>query len=106
MLTLQEIQDHVEENGFGVSHPNDELGFSAGICHALSVEPDRWMPFLEAALKQVQEEDYGGFYEWYEEPTPGREYFICKSPFGSDIHTGIIAHRENGRLVLYFQFER
>lgn len=106
-MTLAEIEKYVIENGFGTEkREKDFFYWSAGVRYAYDSDPELWRPYIDAALEQVNNEDYGGFYEWDEEPTPGREYYLCKSPYGNDIDTGIVIHKENGLLIMYFQFER
>jgi len=106
-MTLDDIKAYVTKTGFGVemrSLPN--WYWSHGISYAYDSEPNIWHPYIAKALKQVMEKDYGGFYDWDEDPIPGGEYYLCESPFGADIDTGIIMHHEAGRLIMYFQFER
>ena len=106
-MTLGDIEKYVKENGFGLEERElPGLYWSAGIRYAHDADTALWEPYIKAALNQVNAGDYGGFYEYGESPTPGREYYICRSPYGSDIDTGIILHRENNRLIMYFQFER
>ena len=108
MVTLEQIKEHVI-NGVGFGRTIRELDgwyWSNGISYAYDEDKDAWKPYIEKALARVDTDDYGGFYEYGEEPVKGREYWICESPFGNDISTGIIMHRENKDIVMYFQFER
>lgn len=106
MLTLSEIKDHVFNNGFGRVEVASHTYISNGLSYALKCERVVWESYLKKAYQQVREEDYGDFYEYGESPILGNEYYLCESPFGCDIWEGIVAHRENGNLIFYFQFER
>ena len=95
-MTLTDIGNHVINEGFGIeSRVYADWYWSSGIRYAYDSDPELWQPYVEKALSQVKTGNYGGFYELDEEPTPGREYYICESPFGNDVSTGIIMHREN-----------
>lgn len=107
MLTMDDIIKYVMKNGFKRSlrdFPN--YYWSQGIQYAYRIEPERWKPYIKMAKEQIAKNDYGGYYEISETPLEGREYYICKSPLGNDINTGIIAHKEEDIIVLYFNFER
>ena len=107
-VTMGQIKEHVINGvGFGV-HERTYQGWywSNGIIYAYENNKELWHPYIEKALAQSGTDNYGGFYEQGEEPVKGNEYYICESPFGNDINTGIIVHRENGDTIMYFQFER
>lgn len=106
MITLNEIRKHVIENGFGTESTDDGWLLSAGIRYACEKEPDTWPEYVKKAKEQVYSGDYGDFYEYDEKPTLGQEYYLCESPYGCDINTGIVVHHERGAYVMYFQFER
>ena len=102
---MDDIRAYVIENGFGRNEYLPGIYFSRGIQYAIKMDPVVWDSYLAKALNQVRRNDYGGFYEYDESPVPGREFYICVSPFGKDINTGIMAHWTGGDLTFYFQFE-
>lgn len=106
-MTLQDVKDYVIPNNFGVQQADfgANIFISNGIKYALENE-NKMAAFVENALNQVDAEDYGDFYEPGEEPRIGDEYYLCPSPFGTEINKGIVVHREQGVLKMYFQFER
>lgn len=108
MVTMEQIKNHViNEVGFGGSmNELPDWYWSNGILYAYEEDKEAWRPFIKKAMEQVGTDNYGGFYEYGEEPVEGREYYICESPLGNDIDSGIIMHRENGGIFMYFQFER
>jgi hypothetical protein len=106
-MTLKDIREHVISSGFGVTKSDIfDCYWSKGIEYAYKSDPETWGKYITKALEQVNNNDYGDFYEWDETPTPGREYYLCESLYGNDINNGIVAHWENYMLMLYFQFER
>lgn len=107
MVTMEAIKQFVIEKGFGLEVKTlPDWYWSKGISYAYDQDPELWKPYVAAALKTVGTENYGGFYAADEKPISGKEYYICESPFGSTIDTGIIMHREKGTIKMYFQFER
>lgn len=107
MKTLKQIKDYVISNGFGTEMRElPDWMWSRGICYAYDDEPETWKPYIQKAMKQMSNKNYGGFYEHGEKPVEGSEYFLCESPFGHTIGTGIILHREPDKITMYFQFER
>ena len=106
-MTLDDIKDYVIPDNFGAEMRElPEWYWSKGIIYAYENNKELWKPYIQKAMKQLGNDDYGDFYEAGEKPILGREYFLCESPFGSDIDNGIILHRENGKIMMYFQFER
>lgn len=106
-MTLQEVKDYVIPNNFGMSMRElPDWYWSNGIIYAYENDKELWKPYIERALAKVGTDDYGGFYEAGEIVVEGSEYYLCESPFGNDVDNGIIIHREQGALRMYFQFER
>lgn len=107
MLSLDQIKSRVvlEGNGKEMRELPDWF-WSKGICFAYDNNPELWKPFVAKALAQCGTDNFGGYYKDGETPMPGKEYYLCESPYGNDLNTGIIIHRDNGCLEMYFQFER
>ena len=108
MLTIEDIENFVVANGFGIARSpwHENIILSAGIIYVMTQEPQRWRDYILGALKQVEARDYLGYYEPDETPIPGAEYFQCPSPLGEKDAEKINAHWEVGHLILYFPFER
>lgn len=121
MITMDEIRNHVENNGYtlhnrgeivtmlpdGKNYITGNIFVSEGINYVLS--DDTWKDYIHKALEQVQNKDYGGFYERDETPSVDDKWYQCKSPLspdGNDTHNCIICRQKNGHLAMFFMFER
>ena len=109
-LTFEDVyRIVVKGNRFGresAEHRGIPVYFSHGINYAvlgkgIAVEE------LNEAYDRFLAGDFGNFYESGEYPTPGNEYGMYPSSYGTTTAAGaIMVHRERGEIIAYFQFER
>lgn len=113
-LTYELVEEYVVHNGFGTSFyahtdtdKKEEIYLSKGIELAYLTESISMKEVVSAIDRFCKQNDFGTFYDWDEKPTPEKEYGEYPSSFGDTANTGaIMIHRENGHIIVYFQFER
>lgn len=113
-ITLEEIREHVIENGFGLE--TCHVGFkadymSAGIAYALEQvrtentgQVGRTHPFfleVYGACERFCNNDFGDMYECDEDIVKGSEWGNYETCIGD-----VRIHREDGQILLFFPFER
>lgn len=110
-MILKEIEEKVVNSGFGITlYDTAKNGESIYISKGMEIACNTESILPENVLKAVETfcgGDFGTFYDWDEHPTEGAEYGEYISPIGNTANTGaIMVHRERGKIVVYFQFER
>ena len=106
-MDYKEIETHVITSGFkrhynvaipGAAYSTDYI--SEGIFYALHRDPEFAQDTSDAA-RRFYAGDWGTMLSWNEENIPDHEFGEYPSKYGE-----IYIHREMGRTVMYFMFER
>lgn len=106
-MTYDDIREHVISNGFfihrnmsidGAAYGTDDI--SEGILYASKDDPE-FVRETSNAARRFYDEDWGTMLGFGERNLKGREYGEYPSKYGN-----IYIHRERGRTVMFFMFER